>query len=170
MKENDNRPYHSVEEKISLGFLKMAFRCAENRVARGCLCSSLQACRGITSSKQSETLLGASGHTELEGQWEIWSRSSDQICAIKECFVPEVRPGHKASLPGARHPPCHFRPLQGCCSSVPAQLGGKRAGARALWRHLGPGVRWGGRPAWGLLQVRPGSQSCRGNRSQRSLR
>ena len=78
------------EEKISLGFLKMAFRCAENRVARGCLCaqpSGLQGNHQLQAVRDSPR--GQWGTQRLEGEWEIWSpERGDQICAW-EHFVPE---------------------------------------------------------------------------------
>lgn len=98
------------EEKISLGFVKMAFRCAENRVARGCLCAQPSGLRafvvsaGESPNPRSQTLLEASGAQRLEGKWEVSRSEVTRSVPENALFQREVRPGHKAGLPGGPPP------------------------------------------------------------------
>lgn len=123
------------EEKISLGFLKMAFRCAENRVARGCLCAQPS---GLQGNHQLQAV-----RDSPRGQWgtQSWrdngksGHRSEVTRSVRgnALFQREVRPGHKAGLPGGSPP---SRATLGPCKAAapPSQLvGGNVQVLGLLW-------------------------------------
>lgn len=111
MKENDSRPYHSIRRKNQLGICKNGVSmCREQGGLRLPLCSAFRParlcglCRGIAKSKESDSSRGQWSTQRLEGKWEVSWNEVTRSVPENALFQREVRPGHKAGLPGGPPP------------------------------------------------------------------